>query len=168
MWATGDTPHDDPPRDALELDDALARCYRHIARREHSTAELRAKLARTGLSQSAVEEALAIVTEQGYLDDDRYARLLAHDRRELDGWGTQRIRARLQDAGIATEVIERVLAPHTPVQEHAAALQLLRRRFPGAPSTNRERQRAYEALIRQGFESELAYEAIRAHERDAA
>jgi SOS response regulatory protein OraA/RecX len=47
-------------------------------------------------------------------------------------------------------------------------VELLRRRFPASPENARERQRAFALLVRQGYEYEVAYDAIRAHEADAA
>jgi regulatory protein len=145
------------------LTDALARCYAHLARREHSIAELRERLERVGFEAEVVDEALATVVEQGYLDDERYARLLAQDRRELDGWGVERIRARMRRAGIDRSLIEIVLAPFDEPSERAAAVALLRRRLPTPPTDARERQRAFALLVRQGFESDVAYDAVREH-----
>ena len=37
--------------------------------------------------------------EDGYLDDCRFALMFVHDRRELDGWGSERIRRELAPKG---------------------------------------------------------------------
>ena len=149
-------------RDARELDDALGRCYRHLGGREHSVAELRRRLERAGLAAEVIAQALAIVTEQGYVNDERYARLLAEDRRNIDGWGAERIRARLEAAGIDRELIDDTLAACDHVSELSAAAAQLRRRCPKPLTNDRERQRALGILIRLGFDSEVAYDAIRA------
>jgi regulatory protein len=149
------------PQDAVE--DALARCYRHLGRREHSTAELRTRLEGAGLPSAAIEDALATVTEQGYLDDARYARLLVEDRQNIAGWGAERIRERLRAAGIERELIDEVLSePSSHAAQLAAARALLERRCPGPFGDNRARQRAFGILIRLGYSEEIAYEAIRA------
>jgi regulatory protein len=153
------------PGDTDPLTDAVARCYAHLARREHSVAELRARLVRARIAPETIEEALAIVSEQGYLNDARYAHLLAEDRRGIDGWGAERIRARLERAGIDASLIEATLEPFDASSERSAALALLRRRFPRAPQSDAERQRAFGVLIRQGYDSDVAYDAIRDHER---
>jgi regulatory protein len=153
---------------ASDLDDALARCYRHLGRREHSVAELRARLERAKLSAPAIDAALAIVSEQGYLDDARYASMLAEDRRRLDGWGAERIRARLAAAGIDRELVEQVLETHDVQSELAGAAELLERRCRGALSDDRDRGRAFAILIRAGYDSDVAYEAIRAVARQRA
>ena len=154
--------------DTDALTDALARCYAHLARREHSVAELRTRLTRAGIDGETIEQAIAIVGEQGYLDDARYARLLTEDRRTLDGWGAERIRARLERAGVDAHLIEATLAPFDAASELEAACALLRRRFPATPQNDRERQHAFSLLIRQGFESDVAYDALREHRRRLA
>ena len=156
-----------PDEGERPLEFALARCYRHLGEREHSTAELRRRLVCAGIELDVVEEALTIVAEQGYLDDLRYARLLVEDRRRLDGWGAERIRERLERAGIERELIDQALSDCGHASELAAATALLERRWPRPPSDDRERQRAFGQLIRMGYESEVAYDALRAHERNA-
>ena len=149
-------------RRARELDDALGRCYRHLGGREHSVAELRRRLERAGLAPAIIDEALAIVAEQGYLNDERYARLLAEDRRNIDGWGAERIRARLETAGIDAELIDETLAACDHASELAAAAALLERRCAQPLTNDRERQRAFGMLMRLGYDSDVSYEAIRA------
>ena len=151
--------------EADELDGAVACAYSHLGRRDHSAAELRGRLERARISAAAIDAALAIVGEQGYLDDARYARLLVEDRRNIDGWGVERIRARLQTAGIDAELIEQELAGCDHAAELAAARTLIDRRVRGALGDNRERQRAFAMLIRAGYASEVAYDAIRAASR---
>ncbi len=143
------------------LDDALARCYRHLGRREHSTAELRERLGRAKVDADTIHEALAIVTDQGYLDDERYARMLAEDRRSIDGWGVDRIRERLVRAGVDREIVDATLAAFDHRSECDAAVALLSRRVRASPQTDAERQRAFAILIRQGYDSDVAYDAVR-------
>lgn len=150
-----------PANDEEALTQALGLCYGQLARREHSVAELRARLVRAGIAEQTIEQAIAIVGEQGYLSDARYAQLLAQDRRALDGWGVARIRERLERAGIERELIDATLAGFDGASERTAAVEVLRRRLVTPPASDRERQRAFGILIRQGFESEVAYDAIR-------
>jgi len=152
---------DAPATEEEALSAALGLCYGHLARREHSVAELRARLVRAGIEAQTIERAIAVVSEQGYLSDARYAQLLAQDRRELDGWGVARIRERLERAGVEDELIEATLTGFDSASERAAAVEVLRRRLVAPPANDRERQRAFGILIRQGFESEVAYDAIR-------
>ena len=105
----------------------------------------------------------------GYLDDARYARTFAEDRRALDGWGAERIERRLLALGVDREHIAAALGARAGSDELEAALELLRRRFRDTvPAGERERERALGMLVRKGYELELAYDAVRAFERAAA
>jgi regulatory protein len=52
--------------------------------------------------------------------------------------------------------------------ELEAAVAILRRRYPRPPADDRGRKRALGVLVRKGYELELAYDAVRAFEGDAA
>jgi regulatory protein len=96
------------------------------------------------------------------VDDAGYAQRYAEDRRALDGWGPERIRTRLEQVGVDDELIERALGVREPADELDAAIALLRRRMTaGGPDDDRARKRAVGLLLRRGYESELAYTAVR-------
>jgi regulatory protein len=98
------------------------------------------------------------------LDDARYAERFADDRRSLKGWGADRIEQDLARRGISQELIATALAGWTREDELAAACYLLAQRFT-AFDDDRERNRAWQLLVRRGFDAELAYDAVRAHGR---
>jgi regulatory protein len=105
--------------------------------------------------------------ESGVLDDARYAERFAEDRRTLAGWGPERIEQDLAKRGIAPDLIERALSGRTRDDELAAARKLLKERFRDALDDDRQRNRAWQLLIRRGYDSELAYDAVRSHGRAA-
>jgi regulatory protein len=115
-----------------------------------------------------VDEVLTLVAEQGYLDDARYARLFVEDRRAIDGWGVERIRARLEAVGIEQRVIDEALVGIDHAAELEAASQLIARRCRLPFERDTERQRAFELLVRRGFDTDVAYDAIRAAGSSAA
>jgi regulatory protein len=113
------------------------------------------------------ETAMAALVElrrQGAVDDERYARNFVHDRRELDGWGAERIRERLGAVGVERHVIDAALETGCE-DELDSAVGLLAKRMP-TPADDRDRTRALGLLLRKGYESELAYEAVREFERE--
>ena len=101
------------------------------------------------------------------LDDARFARRFAEDKRELEQWGSERIARELDRRGIARHLIEAVVATRSRDSELRTALLLLEQRHPNRPEDDRERDRAWQLLVRRGYAPELAYEAIRAYERAA-
>jgi regulatory protein len=152
---------------ALHTDERLERAfqiaYRYLDRRERTQAEVRHRLAREGISGGVLEQAIAGLIEQGVIDDARYARLFTEDKRELEGWGSDRIRRTLLERGVERDVIERALSGEDGDSELERALALLRRRFPAPPRERRERDRALGVLLRKGYDSELAVEALGAY-----
>ena len=148
---------------------ALELAFRHLGRRDRTEAELRGHLAAKDIGEAEADAAIAEVVRMGYVDDARYARTFAEDRRNLDGWGTERIERRLLALGVDREHVAAAVGARDGADELAAALELLRRRFRGEPPAGeRERERALGMLVRKGYELDLAYDAVRAFERAAA
>jgi regulatory protein len=144
---------------------ALDLAYRYLGRRDRTVAEMRHYLEGKRVDPVAITTTVAELSSQGYLDDARYARRFAEERRELDHWGAERIERRLLATGVDPELVAAALAQRASGDELAAAVALLRRRFPTPPANDRERNRALGVLVRKGYESELAHEAVRALER---
>jgi len=128
---------------------------------------VRTFLERKRVEPAAIEAAVEDLRAAGLIDDARYARLFAQDKRELDRWGSSRIERDLRRRGVAPEHIEAALAEVDHAGELATALTLLRERF-APPADDRDRDRAWRLLVRRGYEPELAYEAVRAFARPAA
>jgi regulatory protein len=127
---------------------------------------VRVHLRRAGVAPADVEQAITSLVEQGYLDDARFVRLFIQDKRELEDWGTDRITQALLTRGIEPELVDDSLHGQDADSELERALALLRRRFPSPPGDRRERERALGVLLRKGYDSELALDAIAAHTRD--
>jgi len=144
------------------LQRALDLAYRQLGRRDRTVAELRRHLAAKAVEPQTTDEAVAELTRQGYLDDARYARRYAEDRRALDDWGPERIERKLQALGVDPDLIASALADREGEDELDAAVALLRRRCRAIPATDRERERALGLLVRKGYDLELAYDAVRA------
>jgi regulatory protein len=150
-----------PPDTAVQR--ALELAYRYLNRRERTEAEVRQRLEREDLGSATVEAALSTLSEQGYLDDSRFVRLFTEDKRQLEQWGSDRIRRSLRQRGIDPELIEAALGEQTAASELEQALELLRRRFSQPPADRRERDRALGVLLRKGYEMELALDALAAY-----
>ncbi|HVE68245.1 MAG TPA: RecX family transcriptional regulator [Solirubrobacteraceae bacterium] len=144
------------------LQQALDLAYRHLAKRDRTEMEVRRHLEARGVDPATAGSALAELERQGYVDDARYARRFAEDRRTLDSWGTERIEQRLLSVGVAPEIVVVAVSTQPPEAELDAAVELLRRRFPEPPEDDRARNRALGLLVRRGYDLELAHDAIRA------
>ncbi|MDQ3722638.1 MAG: RecX family transcriptional regulator [Actinomycetota bacterium] len=149
---------------------ALELAVGHLGKRDRTAAEIRRHLAGKEIGERAAEAAVAELVRVGYLDDARYARTFAEDRRALDAWGPERIERRLLELGVDREHVAAAIGERDGAAELEAALELLRRRCRAVPASDRDRdrERALGMLVRKGYDLELAYDAVRAFERTGA
>jgi regulatory protein len=139
-------------------DEALTLALQALARKERSVAEMGTWLRAQGVEEAEVEEVLEHLLAAGSLDDARFAVRFAEDKRELAGWGGERIRAALGERRVPEADIEAALAADPGELERAEALV----RDRGIDlDDDRGRRRALALLLRRGYDSELAYEALR-------
>jgi regulatory protein len=162
---------------ADQLQRALELGYAYLNQRDRTVSEVRRHLERKGISEGLSEAVIQTLAEQHLVDDARFARLFVSDKRELGQWGSERIRrgllARGVDRGLADAALDADgggrggdadgARGEAPESELDRALEVLRRRFPTPPEDRRERQRALGVLLRKGYESELALDALAAH-----
>lgn len=152
------------------LQPALELALAFLNRRERTKQELRLQLERKGIAAETADTCVQVLIQEGYLDDSRFALMFVHDKRELEGWGSERIQRGLAERGVDRDLIASALSQHEREwgggeTEFDRALALLRRRFPSPPRERRERDRALGVLIRKGFESDLALDALAAYAR---
>jgi regulatory protein len=143
-----------PPKSKPDAASALReRALGLLARREHSQAELRRKLAdpeRDGADLDALLEQLAAA---GLQSDARYAEAFVHSR-VLRGQGPLRIRQELRQRGVAADLADSALAEAGVdwAEQLAAAY---RKRFGSAPpGDRRDLARRARFLAQRGFASE--------------
>ena len=146
---------------------AFERSLEALSHRERTIAELIAWLGERDYESGEVEEAVERLVEAGALDDERFAREFAADKRDLRGWGPERIRGALAERGLDAATIEAALAADGPGEQLERAIAMLERRGE-PPDDERSRARALAYLARRGYDSEIAYEAVRGFERRAA
>jgi regulatory protein len=153
--------------DDERLQHALALAYRYLNRCERTVAEVRTRLQQAAIPCDDAERAIETLIEQRSLDDERFVQLFVEDRRELDQWGSERIERALLSRGVDGELVRGALCGAATQSELDRALELLRRRFPSPPADRRERERALGVLLRKGYDSELALDALMAYARGA-
>lgn len=151
---------------AVRLQRALDLGYRHLGKRDRTQAEVRRHLNAKDVDVMSIDGAIDALVRQGYIDDGRYARAFAEDRRALDDWGPERIARRLLALGVDPELVGQAVADADPAGELNAAVALLHRRYREIPATDRQRERALGLLVRKGYDLDLAYDAVRAFSHD--
>jgi regulatory protein len=147
-----------PSQDPYEL------ALRALSYKERTESELRGWLAERGVEEVEVEDVIALLIEAGAIDDAGFARRYAEDKRQLAGWGPDRISTALEGRGVAREHIDAALGADDEEAQLERAVALLGDRGMSCDD-GRERERALGLLVRRGYPLELAYEAVRSVER---
>lgn len=146
--------------------DLLAGALASISRKDRTEGEIRDWLFAQGADGETVDLVVSHLIENLAIDDARFAREYARDKRELSGWGDERIREVLVERGIARDVIEAGISCDELSQVDRAVQVLAEKKAEVAD--DRSRQRALGMLARRGFSAEDAYAAIRIREGDLA
>jgi regulatory protein len=137
-----------------------------LNRKERTVAELRDWLQDRWVVEEEVEAVIERLTAEGMLDDGRFARRFAEDKRELRKWGPERIAESLRSRGVEESQIEPVVAAEEGEDVVVRAVGVLAESAE-PPIDDRSRARALSLLTRRGYPLEVAYDAVRAYERAA-
>lgn len=151
--------------DGLERDReaALVAAVGALRRRERTVAEMHSWLTDRGIPEEVVDDTISELIAVGELDDDRFAQAYAQDKRELSGWGSERIEGTLIERGLERSLAESV-SKEDREQQLERATELLAKRSTALEDEG-DRSRALAYLTRRGYEYELAYDAVRRAER---
>ncbi len=136
---------------------ALAR----LGRRECSRAEIETWLIRKGVTETEAHEVAAQLVREGLIDDARYARMMIRHQ-SLRGQGPRSIALKLRQKGVKLEVrqIQEQSEELGLTPELEAATQIVERRYPEAQEDRKVAARAFQALLRRGFSTDVARAAV--------
>jgi regulatory protein len=133
---------------------------RLLARREHSTEELRRKLLAKGHPAEAVAAVVTALSGKRLVSDDRFVSSYVHHHASR-GQGPVRIRAELRQHGVPEDAIEAGLAD-AEVDWDRLAAQIRARKFSSRPpATLAERAKQARFLQYRGFTAEQIRAALK-------
>lgn len=135
-----------------------ARALRYLARREHSRAELHAKLLPHVQEGEDLDAVLDDLEKRGWLSDARTAVQLVHAKRSR--FGTQRITHELRQKGIAEELISAAL-PTLKESELEAARVVWQRKFGTLPQDAKEKVTQMRFMQSRGFAQDVIFKVLR-------
>lgn len=142
---------------------ALEKGARYCAYQERSQQEVRDKLYRIGVHGSLVEEVIAELVQQDFINEERFARAWAGGKFRLKGWGRIKIRRGLELKRVSEYCIRAGLKEIDEQQYRDRLEKLLKEKIGSAPEGDpylRNRKVAAQAIAK-GYEPELVWEMIR-------
>ena len=138
-----------------ELEIARRRAMHLLAARDYGKKELYKKL----LNNYSEETSLAVtemMTEYGYIDDERYAKKLAKTYIEIRKYGKKRAALMMREKGLDRDIIDEALAEYDSDAITSEIVELLRKKymdrlFLGGLEGKKEMQKVIAALARRGY-----------------
>ncbi|HLE01285.1 MAG TPA: regulatory protein RecX [Bdellovibrionota bacterium] len=141
---------------------ARGKVLKRLAVRDHSVAEIRAFLARNGFNETLIENVILELRTEGLLDDQRFARALSASC-VARGKGPAYILAKLRQKGVsvsshdAKQLFREVMSEG---EEMELARKIIARKYPEANRSMKIYRRAHQALLRNGFSTDLIRKAL--------
>ena len=150
------------PKQPLTPAQAMNRAAALCAHSEQAAGDIREKLFKWGLSGSDVTRIINQLTEQGFLNEARFARAFVKDRFAFNGWGKIKIAHQLKQKGISTDVVDEAMNAIDDDAYRERLIELLRSKW--RTVKDREPRAAWAAMMRfaasRGFETSLSSECV--------
>ncbi|MET9328590.1 regulatory protein RecX [Tsukamurella sp. NPDC003166] len=148
--------------------EALARdlIYRALGMRDHSRAELRAKLAKKGFDEELTERMLDKFVAAGLIDDAAFAERWVQSRHQFSGRGRRALAQELRSKGVGAEEATAALDTVSREDERERAAELVERKLARVevPEDRAERDKLTQRLVgmlgRRGYHPSLAMSVV--------
>src|SRR5579859_1211175 len=142
-------------RTALAPEQALQKARHYCGYQERCHLEVQEKLYSYGLRKKDVDQALATLIEENYLNEERFALQYAGGHFRLKRWGRVRIRYQLKQKQVSEYCIKKALASIDQEEYEQTLLRLAEEKTQSlAVETNpfARKQKLQEYLLRKGYE----------------
>ena len=121
--------------------------------------EVEEKLRAYDLIPEAREMLLLHLPEEGFLNEERFARSFARGKFRIKKWGRKRIERELWSRDISSYNIKQGLSEIDPEDYQQTLFELAEKKFDQTPETHtlKKRKKVADYLLRRGFESQKVY-----------
>lgn len=151
-----------PPQHVYTAKQALDKIKSYCAYQERCHSEVRTKLSGWYLNDDEIEQVIAQLISENYLNEQRFALAYAGGKFRIKKWGKNKIIASLKRKGISTPCIKIAIAGIDDDEYINAIKDLLTQKKKETKGKNIFRQKAllHTYLIGKGFENDLVYKFI--------
>ena len=145
---------------ALKLIPAMEKAYQYLGYGDLSRKKLLEKLTRFGIEPQVAEAACDKMEQKGFINDEALAEKLAHKFAQSKRWGPRRILPEIIQRGIAADLAKEAVAALETDFYESARYHLETKDRRSDLSDRKERDRAFQGLLRLGFDFETARGAL--------
>lgn len=149
---------------AAVIKDPLEKIKHFCAYQERSHFEVKQKLYSMGLHFNKVEELLATLIEENYLNEERFAQSFARGKFRIKRWGRIKIKYELKAKKVSDYNIKSALREIDEDEYIKALQQVAEKKWAALEDENALTRQAktLQYLLQRGFEMALAQQAVKA------
>ena len=147
-----------------ERQDAYVKAVKWLGSRPRTEKELRGYLTRKEYEPATIDDCVRRLTEQRYVDDERFSRSLVEERLQRHGKGKQWIKQELLQKGVDKSTVQEAVGAIDAEDEKASAMAIAKKRWKslsGQEDRAGAKRKLYAYLARRGFSAAAVREAVR-------
>lgn len=148
---------------SLTVEQAKQKALRYCAYQERSHQEVKNKLYGLGLNSSDVDELLTYLITEGFLNEERYAKLFAGSKFRIKHWGRIKITHALESKGLSKNCI-RIGLKEIEEDDYLQTLEKLvtdKTAELDGENTFLTRDKISKFMIQKGYEPDLVWKALK-------
>ncbi|MBX2961339.1 MAG: RecX family transcriptional regulator [Cyclobacteriaceae bacterium] len=144
-------------------EEARQKILRYCAYQERSHQEVKNKLYEYGLFTNDVNELIAYLITEGFLNEERFARMFAGGKFRMKSWGRLKITRALEAKGVSKNCIRLGLSEISDEGYSEALIRILEKKNDQALEENLfvRRDRLARYAIQKGYEPDLVWGALK-------
>lgn len=137
--------------------------YRYCNYQERCHKEVRNKLYELGANTTEVQQLMAVLIEDGLLNEERYARSFARGKFRIKYWGRVKIRLHLKSDQVSDYCIRKAMQEIDEQEYHAVLLRLAEKKLTelAAEKPMIRKAKVFRYLAQKGFETDIINETIK-------
>lgn len=153
------------PKKYISALDALKKLQRYCAYQDRCHAEVRSKLLDLGVYGDTLEEIMATLITDNFLNEERFARSYARGKFNIKKWGRSRIKQELKRRQITDYCIRKAMEEIEEEDYQNTLQHLIEKKATQMedPFSFKNKAKIANYLIRRGFESKLVWETLKTH-----
>ena len=147
----------------LTFEQAKQKALRYCAYQERSHQEVKNKLYELGLTSSDADELLSYLITEGFLNEERYAKLFAGGKFRIKQWGRIKIIHALESKGLSKKCIQIGLKEIEEDDYQQTLEKLISEKLSDLEADNAfvVRDKISKSLIQKGYEPELVWKTLK-------
>jgi len=142
--------------------EAFERAKKYCVFQERSHSEVRYKLVDLGLRGNDLEQVMAKLIEEGFLNEERFASAFAGGKFRMKHWGKKKIEQELKRKGVSSYLINKAMKEIKHDDYKKSLRQLLEKKAASLKEKNifSKKQKLSNFLIGKGYESQEVFKSV--------